>query len=104
MNTLDTTFAALGNHSRRAILSRLCDGEIALSELASPFDMTQTAVTKHVNILRDAGLVDIEKRGRTRYCRLSAKPMKEASDWLQSYQAYWDDTLGALARYIEKKP
>lgn len=79
----------------------LSEGETPLSELAKPFEMTQTAVTKHVNILKDAGLVDIEKRGRTRYCKLSPEPMKEASDWLHDYESFWEDTLGALARYVE---
>lgn len=86
---LDSTFAALGHQTRRAILERLVDGDVGLAELADPFDMSQTAVSKHVRVLRDAGLVDIEKRGRTRYCRLNAARLESASNWLAGYESFW---------------
>jgi len=82
MNALDTTFAALSHEARRAILARLADGETRLSDLAGPFAMSQTAVSKHVRVLSDAGLVTVEQRGRSRYCRLNATPMKQAAEWL----------------------
>ena len=69
MSDLSTLFSALGDETRRAILARLREGEQPLSSLAEPFAMSQTAVTRHVRVLEDAGLVHVEKRGRTRHCR-----------------------------------
>lgn len=104
MPSLDLTFAALGDGTRRSILARLAHGEAALSELAEPFDMSQTAVSKHVRVLSDAGLVRVSKRGRTRYCRLEAVPMKQAAEWLETYQKFWEDHFDALAQYLEENP
>ena len=101
MEQLDQTFAALGDGTRRAILARLIDGETTLSEIAVPFDMTQTAVSKHVRVLEEAGLVTVTKRGRTRYCQLSAGPMKAAVEWLQDYQDFWEQAFDALAKHLE---
>ncbi len=101
MNSLDQTFSALGDGTRRAIVAKLASGETALSELAAPFDMSQTAVSKHVRVLSDAGLVTVSKRGRTRYCRLETEPMKEATQWLETYQRFWADSFGALAKHID---
>ncbi|GAB5467068.1 MAG: metalloregulator ArsR/SmtB family transcription factor [Rhodospirillales bacterium] len=98
---LDRVFAALGDGTRRAILTRLSRGETPLSEVAAPFEMSQTAVSKHVRVLSDAGLVQVTKRGRTRYCRLQAAPMKEAADWLEAYQRFWEDSFAALAKHLE---
>ena len=98
------TFTALGHPARRAILAKLQAGERALSDIAEPFEMSQTAVSKHVRVLRDAGLVTVTKRGRTRYCDLRAVPMKEASDWLNDYQAFWEKSLRSLARFVEDNP
>ena len=100
MEHLDTTFAALGHDARRAILARLMQGESRLSDLAEPFNMSQTAVSKHVRVLSDAGLVIVEKRGRTRHCRLNAEPMKEATDWLADYQAFWTQQFDNLAQHL----
>jgi len=100
MANLDTTFSALSDETRRAILHRLMQGEARLSDLAAPFDMTQTAVSKHVRVLSDAGLLIVEKRGRTRHCRLNASVMKEASDWLADYQAFWTRQFDNLARHL----
>ena len=102
-SNLSTTFAALGDETRRAILARLMQGETQLSELAAPFDMTQTAVSKHVRVLRDAGLVVVEKRGRSRHCRLNATAMKEASDWLGAYEQFWEQQLKQLRDYIAER-
>lgn len=99
---LDQTFAALADTTRRAIITRLSMGEASLSEVADPFDMSLTAVSKHVRLLSEAGLVSVTKRGRTRYCRLEAAPMREAVTWLNTYQKFWDDQLAALARYVEE--
>ena len=104
MTQLDQTFAALGDGTRRAILARLAQGETALSEIAEPFEMSQTAVSKHVRVLSDAGLVRVSKRGRTRYCRLEAAPMKQAVEWLETYQKFWEGQFDALAHYLEDNP
>lgn len=102
MPGLDQTFAALCDGTRRAILGRLAIGEAALSEIAEPFAMSQTAVSKHVRVLSDAGLVQVTKRGRTRYCRLEAAPMKEAAGWLKAYQQFWQEQFDALAQHLEE--
>lgn len=103
MQQLDATFAALSDPTRRAIIARLAAGESSLSELAEPFDMSLTAVSKHVRVLSDAGIVAIEKRGRTRHCRLEAAPMKSASEWLDEYRKFWTARLDALAEYLARE-
>ena len=100
MQNLDATFAALGDGTRRAILQRLMQGEARLSDLAEPFEMSQTAVSKHVRVLSSAGLLVVEKRGRTRHCRLNARVMKDASDWLANYQTFWTQQFDNLAQHL----
>ena len=104
MTELNRTFSALSDTTRRAIVNRLAEGEAPLSDLAKPFDMSLTAVSKHVRILSDAGLVRISKRGRTRYCELEAAPMKEASAWLETYRQFWERQFESLSRYLGEKP
>lgn len=103
MDSLNDTFTALGDSTRRAILTRLTTGEATFSDLASPFDMSQTAVSKHIKVLNKAGLVEVSKRGRTRYCRLSAVPIKEAADWLNNYEAFWQQSFQSLAHFVEEE-
>ncbi len=103
MPDLDRTFAALSDTTRRAIVARLASGEAPLSDLAAPFEMSLTAVSKHVRVLSDAGLVTVSKRGRTRYCQLEATPMKDAADWLDDYRRFWEDRLEALGRYLSEE-
>lgn len=100
MKNLDSTFAALSDETRRSILRRLAQGETRLSDLAKPFDMTQPAVSKHVRVLSDAGLVIVEKRGRTRYCRLDASHMKDASEWILDFHAFWTLQFDHLAQHF----
>lgn len=100
--TLDQTFSALGDPTRRAILNKLIAGEATLSDIAAPFDMSQTGVTRHVNVLSRAGLVSVSKRGRTRYCKLRAAPMKQAQDWFNDYQQFWQENLSSLAKHLEE--
>ena len=100
MENLDSTFAALSDGTRRAILQQLAQGEARLSDLAKPFDMSQPAVSKHVRVLSDAGLVIVEKRGRSRHCRLDASRMKDASEWLLDYHAFWTRQFDNLARHL----
>ncbi|MEM7215870.1 MAG: metalloregulator ArsR/SmtB family transcription factor [Pseudomonadota bacterium] len=100
MQNVDATFSAISDKTRRAILDRLREGDSALSEIAAPFNMSQTAVSKHVRILSEAGLLSIEKRGRTRYCSLNATPLKEASEWFENYQEFWSQQFDNLANFL----
>ncbi|MBR1147536.1 helix-turn-helix transcriptional regulator [Bradyrhizobium sp. AUGA SZCCT0431] len=95
---LDRTFAALADPTRRALVARLGDGEsLSASELAQPFAMSLPAIIKHLDVLSDAGLIAREKTGRTVACRLTAKPMEQAMDWLNRYQRFWSDNRPADA-------
>jgi DNA-binding transcriptional ArsR family regulator len=102
--TLDRTFAALADPTRRALLARL-EGRpsLSVSELAQPFAMSLPAIMKHLDVLSDAGLIAREKTGRTVACRLTAKPMEQAMDWLNRYQRFWSDTLERLAAFVEEE-
>src|SRR3954449_11323613 len=101
--TLNRTFAALSDPTRRALLARLVaqDG-LSVSELAQPFAMSLPAIMKHLDVLSDAGLIAREKTGRTVACRLTAKPMEQAMDWLNRYQRFWSDNLDRLAAFVEE--
>jgi len=103
MQQLDATFSALSDSTRRAIIARLAEGETTLSDLAAPFDMSLTAVSKHLRILAETGLVSIEKRGRTKHCRLIGAPIKDAVDWLGKYEAFWLDRFEALGHHLAKE-
>lgn len=101
-DTLDRTFAALAHPARRAILGRLARGEIAsVTALAEPFDMSLVAVSRHVKILEDAGLISRKKEGRSRRCRFEPAAVGEARDWLEAHQRYWEARMEALARYLK---
>jgi DNA-binding transcriptional ArsR family regulator len=96
---LDLVFAAIADPIRRAILHRLDDEELLVSELAAPFDISLQAVSKHIQVLVKAGLVTQERTGRISRCRLTAGPMYEAAIWINHYSKYWQtqfDTLAAL--------
>src|ERR1700741_4761197 len=100
---LDQTFAALADPTRRALLARLSDRDtLSVSELAEPFDMSLPAIMKHLDVLSDAGLIAREKTGRVVACRLTAKPMEQAMDWLNRYQRFWSDNLDRLAAFVEE--
>ena len=102
---LDRTFAALADPTRRALVARLGDREsLSVSELAQPFAMSLPAIMKHLDVLSDAGLIAREKTGRTVACRLTAKPMEQAMDWLTRYQRFWSDNLDRLAAFVEEDP
>ncbi len=103
MQHLDLIFGALGDGTRRAIVARLASGEAPLSDVAAPFDMSLTAVSKHVRMLSDAGLVVVEKRGRTRFCRLEGEGMRQAIEWLNDYRVFWEDQLLSLEEYLAKE-
>lgn len=98
---LDAVFHALGDTTRRGMLSRLAAGEHTVSELAAPFDMSLAAASKHIKALEKAGLVRRSVQGRTHVCRLEAKPLQSAQAWIQAYEQFWRgslDTLEALLR------
>jgi DNA-binding transcriptional ArsR family regulator len=103
-NQLNRTFAALSDPTRRAILAQLMEGEALLKDLAEPFDMSLPAVGKHLKVLEDAGLVSRGRDAQRRPCRLEAKALKEASDWLDGYQKFWSANFARLdALLLEKK-
>jgi len=99
--TLDFTFAALADPTRRAILERLSFGDSSVTELAAPFDVSLPAISKQLRVLERAGLLTQEKDGRVRRCRLEARPMKEAVEWIAQYQKFWEDKLESLANFLE---
>jgi len=98
---LSSTFSALADPTRRAILARLASGEASVSELAKPMKMTMPAVTKHLKVLQRAGLIRQERRAQFRPCYLIATPLKEASDWVFQYQKFWEDSFNRLDDYLK---
>lgn len=100
--TLDNTFSALSDPTRRAIISKLANGELPIMALASPFDMSLPGVSKHIRVLEKAGLLIRRKQGRVYYCRLNAKPLRDAAKWLAFYQQFWDAKLDSLANFLEE--
>jgi len=101
-STLDRTFAAIADPTRRAMLERLRrQMPLSVSELARPFPVSLPAILKHLNVLSAAGLVICEKSGRTVTCRLNAKPMKGAMQWMGQYERYWSRKLDRLAAFVE---
>ena len=103
MATLDKTFAALADPTRRAILSRLTHGTATVTELAEPFAMSLPAVSKHLTVLEKAGLLKRQRQGRTHYLSLNAVPLKEAAHWITLYERFWQGQLDALANFLEEE-
>ena len=102
---LDATFQALADPTRRAILARLVSApDTSVSELASPFRMSLPAVSKHLRVLEGAGLLARRREGRVHHCRFVPGPMRTAADWIAHYQAFWEDRLDALKRFLEQPP
>ena len=93
---LDTTFAALSDPTRRAILSRLVRGDSSVGELARPFKVSLPAISKHLRVLQRAGLLTQDRQGRVRRCRLQAAPMRTAAAWIQRYRRFWAEQLDGL--------
>ena len=100
---LNNVVSALADPTRRAILARLAEGESSVGELAEPFDISLPAISRHLRVLRNAGLVLRHKDGRVRRCALDAAPLKAASDWVETYRRFWDDQFDALAEYLERE-
>ena len=104
--SLDLVFGALADPTRRAVLERLGEGEASIGELAQPFDMALPSLMKHVRVLESVGLVESQKNGRVRTCRLKPAAMTDAARWLAEQRAVWEtrlDRLEAYVKTIEKK-
>jgi DNA-binding transcriptional ArsR family regulator len=99
---ISTTFAALADPTRRAILARLASGEASVTELAQPFDMTLPAVSKHLKVLERAGLVARGREAQWRPCRLDARPLREADQWLEHYRQHWEESFDRLDEYLRE--
>jgi DNA-binding transcriptional ArsR family regulator len=101
---LDLAFGALAHPIRRGIIARLSAGEATIAELARPFKVSAPAISKHMRILEEAGLLSRKKHGREHRCRLEQNRMKEAADWLERHRKFWNDRLDALERYLKENP
>jgi DNA-binding transcriptional ArsR family regulator len=97
---LSTTFAALADPTRRAILARLAHGEATVNELAEPFALSLPAVSKHLKVLRRAGLVSQGRKAQWRPCRLEVAPLHEAANWMEDYRQFWDESFDRLDDYL----
>jgi DNA-binding transcriptional ArsR family regulator len=100
VDQLSTTFSALADPTRRALLARLAHGEATVNELAEPFPVSLQAVSKHLKVLERAGLVTRGRTAQWRPCRLRGEPLGEATDWLDHYRAFWQGSLDALADHL----
>src|SRR6476661_8383689 len=98
---LSTTFAALADPTRRAILARLASGECTVTELAAPFRMTMPAVSKHLRVLERAGLVARRREAQLRPCRIEAAPLRDVAEWAERYRAIWEGRLDRLETYLQ---
>ena len=101
-DSLDETFGALADPTRRAIVERLSRGEASVGELAEPFDMSLPAVSKHLTVLERAGLLVRVKEGRVRHCRLIEEPMRDALEWIGTYGSFWKGKLDSLGRFLNE--
>jgi DNA-binding transcriptional ArsR family regulator len=107
---LSTTFAALADPTRRAILARLASGEATVQKLAKPFDMSLPGVSKHLKVLERAGLIARGREAQWRPCRLQAGPLKKVAEWTERYRRFWDESFERLDKYLvdlqrkERKP
>jgi DNA-binding transcriptional ArsR family regulator len=99
---LSTTFAALADPTRRAILARLVSGEASVMELAEPFAMSLPAISKHLKVLENAGLIARGREAQWRPCRLEAGPLKDAADWLEDYRRFWEQSFDRLSDYLRE--
>jgi len=101
-DSLSTTFAALADPTRRAILTRLATGEASVSELAAPFDMSLPAVSKHLKVLERARLITRSRDAQWRPCRLEAARLKQVAEWVERYRAFWEARLDRLDDYLHE--
>jgi DNA-binding transcriptional ArsR family regulator len=99
---LNSTFAALADPTRRAILARLASGEASVTELAEPFEMSLPAVSKHLKVLERAGLITRGREAQRRPCRLEAAPLREVADWVEHYRSFWEQSFDRLDDYLHE--
>jgi DNA-binding transcriptional ArsR family regulator len=99
---LSATFAALADPTRRAILARLQHGDASVQELAEPFDMSLPAVSKHLRVLERAGLISRSREAQRRPCRIAAAPLKEATEWMDGYRRFWEESFDRLDEVIQE--
>ena len=99
---LSTTFAALADPTRRAILARLATSEASVTELAAPFAMSLPAISKHLKVLEHAGLIARGREAQWRPCQLEAGPLKDAADWLERYRRFWEQSFDHLEKYLRE--
>ena len=97
---LSITFAALADPTRRAILARLSQGEVSVTELAKPFDLSLPGISKHLKVLQRAGLIRQSRKAQWRPCRLDGARLKEAADWVGEYRQFWDESFERLDEYL----
>jgi DNA-binding transcriptional ArsR family regulator len=98
---LDTTFAALADPTRRAILARLAEGDVSVTELAAPFEMSLPAISKHLKVLERAGLIIRGRDAQYRPCRLDARPLQEVAVYLEKYREFWESSFDRLDDYLK---
>ena len=98
---LDAAFAALADPTRRAILSRLTKGEATVNELATPFNLAQPSISKHLKVLERAGLISRGRAAQTRPCRLETKPLKKVAQWVEAYRHLWEDSFDRLDAHLK---
>jgi DNA-binding transcriptional ArsR family regulator len=101
-DTLSNTFSALADPTRRAILARLALGEVSVTELAQPFEMSMPAISKHLKVLEHAGLIARGRDAQWRPCSLKAAPLKDAAEWLERYRRFWEESFDRLDDYLRE--
>ena len=101
-DSLSTTFAALADPTRRAILARLATGEATVSELAAPFDMSLPGISKHLKVLHRAGLIEQGRQAQWRPCRLAPEPLREVAGWVEQYRRHWEESFDRLSDYLRE--
>ena len=99
---LSSTFAALADPTRRAILARLASGEKSVNELAEPFEMSLPAVSKHLKVLESAGLISRGREAQWRPCRIEAGPLRDISNWVERYRQFWEESFDRLDAYLRE--
>src|SRR5262249_12323007 len=101
-DTLSSTFSALADPTRRAMLARLALGELSVTELAKPFEMSMPAISKHLKVLERAGLISRGREAQWRPCKLKAAPLKDAAQWIEHYRKFWEESLDRLDDYLRE--
>ena len=99
---LSATFAALADPTRRGILARLASGEASVTQIAEPFDISLPAVSRHLKVLADAGLIERGREAQWRPCKLKAEPLKDVADWVEHYRRFWEESFDRLDLYLKQ--